>query len=662
MAKPMRFLAAAATLAMFSQGLAPPVAAQQAADPETAPKPASAATLRYYEQTTASLPWNDKEDFELAGRGFIAGVPGGKIYKADGTLIRDLNELDLFKGKRPDTVNPSLWRNAQLLSRSGLFKVTDGVYQVRGIELANLTVVVGKTGYIVVDCLTTVESAAAAMALVRARLGDKPVVGVIYTHSHIDHFGGAAGVISPEEAAARKVPILAPKGFLKEAIAENVIAGPAMSRRATYAFGHLIGTGPTADISDGIGPAFSRIGKATGAVHMLPPTREITRTGETVTIDGVDIEFQYLPDTEAPAEMAMYFPQFRVLDMAEDANSSLHNILTLRGAQVRDAKAWADDLTESIRLFGGRTDALITSHFWPHWERAKIGDYLSAHRDMYKYLHDQSVRMMNDGLTGDEIAERLTLPEPLASRWFNQGYYGTLSHNAKAVYQRYVGWYDGNPAHLNTLPPEAAGTKYVEAIGGADAVLAKGRAAIAAGDFRWASELLSHLVFAQPDNRAAKLALADSLEQQGYEATSSMWRNAFLTGAKELRQGIAGGGFDSVAGTIPQLSLSEMLNLLAVRLVPERAMAAPMAIDLILDGGKEAEHVEIRNGVLIHQPVAPGVAAAPRLALTRAQLVAAVTHKPQAAPLARDTATRLDTFLGLFEAPKGTFGVVTPNP
>ncbi|AOH83300.1 hypothetical protein AWL63_04255 [Sphingomonas panacis] len=654
----MRFLAAAATIAMLVQ----PLAAQQPADLEATPKPAAPATLRYYEQTTASLPWKDKEDFDLASRGFIAGIPDGKIYKADGKLIRDLNDLDIFKGKRPDTVNPSLWRNAQLLSRSGLFKVADGVYQVRGVELANLTVIVGKTGYVVVDCLTTVESAAAAMALVRAKLGDKPVVGVIYTHSHIDHFGGAAGVISPEDAAARKVPILAPKGFLKEAIAENVIAGPAMSRRAIYAFGHLIGTGPTADISDGIGPAFSRIGKAAGAVHMLLPTREIAKTGETATIDGVEIEFQYLPDTEAPSEMAMYFPQFRVLDMAEEANSSLHNILTLRGAQVRDAKAWADDLTESIRLFGGRTDALITSHFWPHWGRAKICDYLSAHRDMYKYLHDQSVRMMNAGLTADEIAEQLKLPEPLANRWFNQGYYGTLSHNAKAVYQRYVGWYDGNPAHLNALPPEAAGARYVEAVGGADAVLAKGRSAIAAGDFRWASELLSHLVFAQPDNRAAKLALADSLEQQGYEATSSMWRNAFLTGAKELRQGVASGGFDSVAGTVPQLSLSDMLNLLAVRLVPERAFVAPMALDLLLDGGKEAEHVEIRNGVLIHQPVAPGVAPAPKLELTRAQLVAAVTHTPQHTPVASDAAKRLDAFLGLFEAPKGTFGVVTPLP
>lgn len=655
-------MAAAACSAAIAVLALSPASARQAGGDDAKPKPASQATLRNYEQTTADLPWQDREDFELARRGFLAGIPGRRILNADGQVIRDLSELDIFDGKRPGTVNPSLWRNAQLLSRSGLFKVTDRVYQVRGIELANLTVVVGDTGYIVVDCLTTVESAKAAMALVRATLGDRPVVGIIYTHSHIDHFGGAAGVVSAEDATARGIPILAPKGFLGEAVSENVIAGPAMSRRAIYAFGHLIGTGPTADISDGIGPAFDRIGKATGTVRMLPPTREITRTGETTTIDGVDIEFQYLPDTEAPAEMAIYFPQLRVLDMAEDANGSLHNILTLRGAQVRDAKAWADALTESIRLFGARTDTLITSHFWPRWDRPRILDYLGAHRDMYKYLHDQSVRMMNDGLNGAEIAERLRLPEPLAKRWFNQGYYGTLSHNAKAVYQRYLGWYDGNPAHLDALPVEAAGTRYVAAMGGADAVLQKGRAAIAGGDYRWASEILSHLVFAQPDNRAARLALADSLEQQGYAAVSSMWRNAFLSGAKELREGVKSSGFDSVAGSIPALSLSEMLNLLAVRLSPERALAAPMEFELRLDGGKEVEHVAIRNGVLVHQPTGAGVPRAASLSLTRSQLVAAVLRRPQATPLPVDVAGRLDRFLGLFDPPRGAFGLVTPGP
>lgn len=658
-----RFAAAVAAVSLIALATGNGAGAQDTSGQDTGQKPASPATLRYFEETTASLPWNDREDFDLATRGFLAGIPGGEIRKADGKRIRDLTELDIFKGQRPDTVNPSLWRNAQLLSQSGLFKVTDRVYQVRGIELANLTVVLGDTGYIVIDTLTTVESAKAAMDLVRAKLGDKPVMGVIYTHSHIDHFGGAAGVITPEEATARKVPIVAPGGFLKEAISENVIAGPAMSRRAIYAFGHLIGTGPRADISDGIGPAFNRLGNATGAVHMLPPTHEVTRTGETMTIDGVALEFQYMPDTEAPAEMAIYMPQLRVLDMAENANSSLHNILTLRGAQVRDAKAWADDLTKSIALYGDRTDTLITSHFWPHWGNAKILDYLGAHRDMYKYLHDQSVRMMNQGMTGEEIAEHLSLPKPLADRWFNQGYYGTLSHDAKAVYQRYLGWYDGNPASLNPLPPEAVATKYVAAMGGPDAVLALGRKAVAAGDYRWASELLSRLVFALPDAspaaRTAKLALADSLEQQGYQATSSMWRNAFLTGAKELREGVKTGGFDSVAGAIPAMPLADILDLLAVRLVPERALAAPMAFALVLDGN-ETEQVEIRNGVLIHQPATRAVA--PRLELTRAQLVAAITRKPQEKPVPAAVASRLDAFMALVEAPRGTFGLVTPKP
>jgi alkyl sulfatase BDS1-like metallo-beta-lactamase superfamily hydrolase len=649
---------AALCLAGAAVGQTPPPAGEP--DGAAQPKPASEATRRVLRDRSAALPWDDREDFDLVQRGFVAGIPGSRIVAEDGRLIRNLDETALYGQSAPDTVNPSLWRNAQLLAPSGLYKVSDAVYQVRGVELANLTVVLGRTGYIVVDTLTTVESAKAAMALVRAHLGDRPVVGVIYTHSHIDHFGGAAGIISEAEARARGVPIVAPQGFSEEAISENVIAGPAMSRRAVYAFGHLLPLGPTGVVTAGIGPAFAREGLATGTVSLVRPTVEIARTGQMISIDGIDIEFQLALNTEAPAEMVLYFPQLRTLNMAEVANGTLHNVLTLRGAQVRDAKAWAGAITEALHRYGARTDTLVTAHFWPRWGQEKIVDYLAAQRDMYQYLHDQSVRLMNQGLTGPEIAERLTLPPALASRWFNQSYYGTLSHNAKAVYQRYLGWYDGNPATLDALPPRDSAARTVEAMGGGAAVLERGRQASAAGDYRWASELLSRLVFAEPENRAAQLALADSLEQQGYQATSSMWRNVFLSGASELRRGGARkSGFDSVASTIPGLPLGSILDLLAVRLVPERALAKPMAFDLVLDDGAEAERVEVRNGVLVHHPIAREEAKAAPLALARAQFVAAVTKRAPSAPAAIDA--RLADFLGLFEAPPGSFDLVMPS-
>lgn len=640
-------------------GTRPPGTSTQA---EAKPKPPSEATKRFLRESTAGLPWDDREDFDLVQRGFIGGIPGNKLFKDDGRLSRDLDIAPLYVGPAPETVNPSLWRNAQLHARSGLFKVTDRVYQVRGVELANMTVIVGDKGYVLIDTLTTTEAAKASLALVRAHLGDRPVTGIIYTHSHVDHFGGAAGVITTEEARRRNVPIVGPQGFAKEAISENVIAGPAMSRRASYAFGFLLPLGPTGMVSDGIGPSFNRQGVAAGTVSLVTPTVEVTRTGQTLTIDGIDFEFQLTPNTEAPAEMTIYLPQFRVLDMAEIANGSLHNILTLRGAQVRDAKAWADALTEALNRFGARTDTLIASHFWPRWGQAKIVDFLASQRDAYEFLHDQSVRMMNTGLSGPEIAERLKLPPALASRWFNQGYYGTLSHDAKAVYQRYLGWYNGNPATLDALPPTDAGKRYVEAMGGAQAVLAKGRQAIASGDYRWASELLSHLVFAEPSNRGAQLALADSLEQQGYQATSSMWRGVFLSGAAELR---AGGprrqGFDSLGSTVPSLPLASILDLLSVRLVPERALAQPMSFALVLDGGNEAERVEIRNGVLVHSPIGPDEREGEVLALSRGQFVGGITKSPAAEPLPAAAEATLGKFLALFEPPAGGFGLVTPR-
>jgi alkyl sulfatase BDS1-like metallo-beta-lactamase superfamily hydrolase len=627
-----------------------PAFGQPASD---APKPASPATRTSFAALLDSLPFTDREDFALADRGFIDTLPA--IRTAYGAMIRDLG-AGFFDGPSPATVNPSLWRDAQLLSRTGLFKVADRIYQVRGFNISNMSIIVGDTGFIIVDPGSADELTRAGIALVRSKLGDKPVAGVIYTHSHIDHYGGVGGVIDAADARTRKVPIVAPEHFVREVVSENVIAGPAMGRRIIYMAGMPLGVGPSGTVGIGIGPAAQGATRA-GTVSLIPPTRDITHTGEEMTIDGVRFVFQITPNTEAPAEMNFFLPDLHALCLAENANGSMHNILTPRGALVRDAKAWADYLTESISLFGGQTDVLFTSHFWPHWGRAKIVDYLALHRDAYKYLHDQSVRLMNDGLTGPEIAETIKLPDAIGLKWFNRGYYGTMRFNAKAVYQRYMGWYDGNPATLDALPPEEAGKHYVEAMGGPAAVEAKGAAAIAAGDYRWASELLSRLVFADPDNQHARNLLADSLEQQGYQAESAVWRNMFLSGALELRKGgpkpVAR---DVAGGSIDALPVDLLLDMLAVRLVPERALANPMAFELSL-GDEPARRVEIRNGVLIQQPSIGGWTGM-TIAVPRAAFIAGIRG---AAP-AGSIPPLLLRFAQLFEVPKAGFGLVLPKP
>ena len=463
-------------------------------------KPASSSTKAAQDALLKSLPLNDRQDFDLINRGFMVTVPDGKITNQNGRVARDLNINEFLNNSGPDMVNPSLWRNAQLLYPHGLFEVTPGIYQIRGLDLANMTIIQGKTGYIVIDTLSIVEAAQAGMELVRRHLGDKPIVAVMYTHSHIDHYGGVKGVVDEADVLSGKTVILAPAGFMKEVVSEFVIAGPAMNRRAMYQFGASLAAGPGGAVCGGIGPTHPRSPACT--VSIIPPTREITTTGETIEIDGVKVVFQMTPNTEAPAEMNIFLPDFKALCMAENANGCMHQLYPLRGAQVRDAKAWADKLTESIRLFGDNTDVVFATHFWPRWGRDVIIDYLSFHRDAYKYIHDQTVRLMNLGYTSTEIAEVVTLPDTLAGRWFNRGNYGAWRQNIKSVYHKYLGWYDGNPAHLNPLPPEEAGKRYVAAMGGADAVLSKAREAMDSGDYRWAAELADRVVFADINNRA----------------------------------------------------------------------------------------------------------------------------------------------------------------
>src|ERR1700761_7037686 len=442
---------------------------------------------------SAGLPFDDTADFEAAGRGLIdAGDP--VVRNEAGEVVWDNGSYSSFlTGDAPDTVHPSLWRQSILVARQGLFEVTDGIYQVRGYDLSNMSIIEGDSGVIVIDPLISVETAAAALALYRKHRGDRPVVAVIHTHSHVDHFGGVKGIVSQAEVDAGKVQVIAPEGFVEHAISENVYAGTAMARRAGYMYGAALSRGPQGGVGAGLGQTTS-----TGSVTLIDPTVSIGTTGQELTVDGVRIIFQMAPGTEAPAEMHFHFPDKRALCMAENATHTLHNLLTLRGALVRDPHIWAHYLTEAIELFAGDSDVVFASHHWPTWGTDNIIEFLSAQRDLYAYLHDQTLRLLNQGYTGLEIAEMMELPPALERAWNTRGYYGSVSHNVKAVYQHYMGWFDGNPAHLWELPPADAAKKHVEYMGGADAVIEKVKAED--GNPRWAAQVLNYVVFADPGN------------------------------------------------------------------------------------------------------------------------------------------------------------------
>ena len=475
------------------------------------PKNATDATRKAHAAMAATLPPPSDQDFIDAKRGFVATVSDANILNEAGHAVWDMGKYSFIKegAPAPDTVNPGLWRQAQLNAIHGLFEVTPGIYQVRGFDISNITFIEGKTGYIVIDPLISAEPAAAALELMRKERGNKPVTAVIYTHSHVDHYGGVRGVLSDEDIAGG-LEIIAPEGFLEAAVSENVLAGNVMGRRATYMYGAMLPPGPRGHVDSGLGKTVS-IGK----VSLVPPTRSIVETGERLTVDGVDIIFQVTPDTEAPAEMNFFFPDHKALCMAENCSCHLHNIYTPRGAQVRDAKAWSYYINEALDLYASDSDVLFASHHWPRWGSDRAVDFLGKQRDLYKYVHDQTLRLANHGLTPIEIAEEIELPPELAAEWYTRGYYGTLNHNTKAVYQRYLGWFDGNPANLHRHPPVETGKRYVELAGGADALLKKAQAVYAAGDYRWVAEVVNHLVFADPSNAAARELQADALEQMG---------------------------------------------------------------------------------------------------------------------------------------------------
>ena len=548
------------------------------APPDRARKAATAATRLAQAAVLESLPFEDRRAFANAARGFIATREPLTIRHAHANRdVYDLAPMGFLAGDAPDTVNPSLWRQAQLNAlHNGLFEVVPGIYQVRAFDIANMTLVRGDTGWIVIDPLTSSEASAAALALANEHLGARPVRAVIITHSHVDHFGGVLGVTSADAVASRAVTLLAPEGFVQESLSENVLAGNVMNRRATYMYGNLLPPGERAFVTTGLGAALSM-----GSTGFIVPNDHITQSGETRVLDGVSIEFQLTPGTEAPAEMVFYFPAHRALCMSEITSHHQHNLYTPRGAQVRDALAWSAQIQESIDRFGDRLEVHFASHHWPTWGRAEAVAYLEQQRDLYKYIHDQSLRLANHGYSMDEIGERLQLPPELAREFSNRGYYGTLNHAAKAVFVKYLGHFDGNPAHLHPLPPVPAGERYVAYMGGADAIVAKARADFDAGDYRWVAQVLNHVVMAQPDHAPARALLADAYEQLGYQAESAPWRNFYLCGALELREGLpASSEARPSAGIADNMPLEDLFRTMAVRLHAGRAQGVTLRIAL----------------------------------------------------------------------------------
>ena len=564
--------------------------------PSTDMKPASPATIKAQQQSAASLPAEDGRDAAFADQGFIATRTDPLIANADGKPVWNLGAYDWVEGDAPQTVNPSLWRHMKLLRKHGLYKVADDVWQVRGFDVSNMTVIKGLTGWILIDPLTTREAAAAALELVNQQLGARPVVGVIYSHSHGDHYGGVRGVLSDAEAKSGKVAVIAPELFIEEAASENVLAGPAMGRRANYQFGSALKPGPKGQMGSGIGKGISA-----GAITLVTPNDLIQKTGDTRTIDGVQLEFQMVPETEAPSEMNIYIPAAKTFVAAEIATCSLHNILTPRGAKVRDALAWSNYLNQAINLYATRSDVAISSHCWPRFGQGEVKSWLAGHRDNYRYLHDQTVRMMNQGMTQAEIAEAIKPPAAIADQWYNKGYYGTYSHNSKAVYQRYLGWYDAVPANLNPHPPTERAKRFVTDMGGAAKVLAAAKKAMASGDYRWSSDLLNQLVFAEPTNAAGRAMLADSYEQQGYQAESAIWRNQFLSAANDLRHGMKASATIQSPDMIGAIPTGLLLESVATRLDPAKVAGKNLAINFNIADRDETAKISVGNGVLISE-------------------------------------------------------------
>jgi len=573
---------------------------------------ATAATMKANAQMAQELRLDDPQQLDDARRGLIA-KPEGRIVAADGTVLVDFDAFGFIAGQAPPTVNPSLWRHAMLDSQVGLFKVTDGVYQVRGFDMANITLIEGRSGWIVIDTLTCRETAAAAMDFVAKHLGRKPVSAIVFTHSHIDHFGGALGVASAQEVAERRIPVVAPEGFMEEATSENIMVGTAMGRRSVYQTGRNLERSAKGFVDVGIGRE-----TAYGSFGILPPSRLIAKPTEELTLDGVRFVFHNVPGAEAPAEMTFSIPDKKLYGGAEDLSQTMHNLLPQRGAKVRDALRWANYLQDALDQLGD-AEVYVGQHNWPVWGNARIREFITMHRDVYKYTHDQTVRLINAGYTPREIADAVKLPRSLAAYAGTRGYYGDLRHNVKAVYQFYLGAYDGNPAHLNPLPPQESARRYLELMGGADKVVAVAQAAFDQGEYRWAAELLNQAVFGAPDHKAAKELLARTYDQMGYQSESSTWRNSYLTAATELRDGPPKKGVDRsfFIEALRQTPIERFLEAMAAGLDGAAAEGKDLKINLVLSDTRESFVLWIENAVLHYRKAAPAADANATLTLTK---------------------------------------------
>ena len=554
-------------------------------------------TIEENQKVLKELPFDNQQDFEDAHRGFIAPLPNnGIIENANGQIIWNLKTYDFLENSSiPDSVNPSLWRQGRLLSKAGLFQVGDRIYQVRGIDLSNMTIIEGKKGLIIIDPLVSIETARAALELYYQHRPKRLVKAVIYTHSHIDHFGGVRGVITQEEVQKGAVKIFAPQGFTQAALDESIMTGNAMARRASYMYGNLLKPGIDGQVTSGLGLTTS-----VGEISLILPTDFIVKTGEKKTIDGIRFVFISAPNSEAPAEMLFYLPDLKALCAAEDATHTMHNLYTLRGAKMRDAKAWAHYLNQTMEMFGEKAEVVFAQHHWPIWGKDRVVDFLEKQRDLYKYMHDQSLYLANQGYTMLEIGEMIKLPKELSQEWYNRGYYGTLNHNAKSVYCFYLGWFDGNPSTLHQLPPLETGQKMVEYMGGAEAILEKAQRDYDQGNYRWAAQVLNHLVFAEPSNQKAKDFLANILEQLGYQSENGPWRNFYLTGAQELRNGMQKNTL--VPGVSPDIikamPTESLFDYLSIQLNGPRAADKQIAIYFELPDLKEKYLLQVKNGVL----------------------------------------------------------------
>jgi alkyl sulfatase BDS1-like metallo-beta-lactamase superfamily hydrolase len=586
-------------------------------------KPPTSATRAFNAQYANQLPFNDTQDFQDAARGLIATLPEpGIIPSSKGGAARDLGQFSFIKGgpenNAPDTVNPSLWRNAKLNMNHGLFEVVDGIWQVRGYDISVMSIIRGDTGWIVVDPLMTSDASSVVWKqLVVPHLGDRPITHVIYTHSHADHYGGIRGIVDEADLKAGKVKIIAPQGFTEAAVGENVIAGNAMSRRAAYMYGNLLPRSPVGVVDAGLGKTTS-----IGAITLLTPNDFATTTGQKLTLDGVEFTVIMAPESEAPSEFMFFIPKYKAFCSAEDVTHTLHNLYTLRGAKVRDALLWSKYLQTAIDMFGSDMNVLFASHYWPTWGNDRVIAFLKAQRDMYRFLHDQTMRLANTGYTPLEIAEMIRLPDSLAKLWYSRGYYGTVYHDVVAQYNLRLGFFDGVPANLHRLPPVENGKRYVEFMGGAASVLHKAQAYYDKGEYRWVAEVVNHVVFADPQNVAAKHLLADAYEQLGYQSESASWRNFYLTGAMELRNGVHRVPFGSSQSpdTIRAMPLEMFLDYQGVRLNADKAAGKTISFNLTLTDRDETFVVGVENSALHYSKGKPSDSADASVSISRSDL------------------------------------------